>query len=234
MDTHFQTTELFSDTIAQLNHKIQILVEKDKNQATRAMHCQTLVNINWQEINVAPLLERISYIDEQLIAVREGNIALKEINQKILKQKNQVDDADQDLRNKKVEHSTSLANFNRYQEKLTQLQQDPSIIPLTPYQKQQLDDRFANFKKPVSLDEAFDKADNEFTTLAMNIFTNFGFQMIVATPLRAVMTLEPFIGGACFVDIIDRRHSAILLIEYDREHQRLRLPEISANAEIAS
>ncbi|MBS0349968.1 MAG: ATP-binding protein [Proteobacteria bacterium] len=479
-----------ADTIAQLNHKIQILVEKDNNQADRAMHCQTLVNINWQEIDVAPLLERISYIDEKLIAVREGNVALKEINQKILKQKKQVDEADQDLRNKKVEHTTSVATFNRYQEKLTQLQQDPSIILLTPYQKQQLDDRFANFKKPVNLenldslttsvlqaivkeledinrdihknerivessfadfkrswpmdagdvdtslasaqdyfakltrletdglpayehrffellqsqshqnmadlssrlnqarkailermdlvneslgqapfnpgthlrievkdrqlveikefkqtiqeilayalgddralaearfttlqelvnrlgsqdseqkrwrecvldvrqhvefiareidtkgfevevyrsgagksggqrqklattclaaalryqlgghhlsvpmyapvilDEAFDKADNEFTTLAMNIFTNFGFQMIVATPLRAVMTLEPFIGGACFVDISDRRHSAILLIEYDREHQCLRLPKIvdeEANLEI--
>ncbi len=78
---------------------------------------------------------------------------------------------------------------------------------------------------PVILDEAFDKADNEFTTLAMNIFTNFGFQMIVATPLRAVMTLEPFIGGACFVDISDRRHSGVLLIEYDDNQQRLKLPE---------
>lgn len=60
---------------------------------------------------------------------------------------------------------------------------------------------------PVVLDEAFDKADNEFTALAMNIFTNFGFQMVVATPLKSVMTLEPFIGGACFVDISDRRVS---------------------------
>ncbi len=77
---------------------------------------------------------------------------------------------------------------------------------------------------PVILDEAFDKADNEFTALAMNIFTNFGFQMIVATPLKSVMTLEPFIGGACFVDISDRRHSGILLIEYDTERQRLNLP----------
>ncbi len=50
------------------------------------------------------------------------------------------------------------------------------------------------------LDEAFDKADNEFTALAMNIFDNFGFQMVVATPLKSVMTLEPFIGGACFVE----------------------------------
>ncbi len=78
---------------------------------------------------------------------------------------------------------------------------------------------------PVVLDEAFGKADNEFTELAMRIFTNFGFQMIVATPLKSVMTLEPFIGGACFVDITDRKRSATLQIEYDRERQRLNLPE---------
>lgn len=80
---------------------------------------------------------------------------------------------------------------------------------------------------PVVLDEAFDKADNEFTALAMNIFAQFGFQMIVATPLKSVMTLEPFIGGACFVDIVDRRQSSALMIEYDSERQRLNLPERS-------
>ncbi|XHR27494.1 MAG: ATP-binding protein [Chthoniobacteraceae bacterium] len=78
---------------------------------------------------------------------------------------------------------------------------------------------------PVVLDEAFDKADNEFTELSMNIFVNFGFQMIVATPLKAVMTLEPFIGGACFVDIADRRISSVLLIEYDTDARKLKLPE---------
>jgi uncharacterized protein YPO0396 len=78
---------------------------------------------------------------------------------------------------------------------------------------------------PVVLDEAFDKADNEFTALAMNIFANFGFQMIVATPLKSVMTLEPFIGGACFVDIRERKASSVLMIEYDDERQRLELAE---------
>jgi len=38
------------------------------------------------------------------------------------------------------------------------------------------------------------------------------------------MTLEPFIGGACFVDINDRRVSSVLLIEYDSDSQRLNLP----------
>ncbi|MDR6674748.1 uncharacterized protein YPO0396 [Xanthomonas translucens] len=79
----------------------------------------------------------------------------------------------------------------------------------------------------VVLDEAFDKADNEFTALAMNIFENFGFQMVVATPLKSVMTLEPFIGGACFVEISGRHNSGVLLIEYDEQAHRLKLPERS-------
>ena len=83
---------------------------------------------------------------------------------------------------------------------------------------------------PVVLDEAFGKADNEFTELAMNIFRRFGFQMIVATPLKSVMTLEPFIGGACFVDIAERKRSATLPIAYDQEQQRLDLPEHGATA----
>ena len=77
----------------------------------------------------------------------------------------------------------------------------------------------------VVLDEAFDKADAEFTRTAMNIFTTFGFQMVVATPLKSVMTLEPFIGGACYVHNTDRRSSSVLRIDYDREHRRLDLPQ---------
>jgi uncharacterized protein YPO0396 len=86
---------------------------------------------------------------------------------------------------------------------------------------------------PVILDEAFDKADSEFTTLAMQIFTNFGFQMIIATPLKSVMTLEPFIGGACLVDIRERQHSGVLLIEYDTERQKLQLADTAHDAQAA-
>jgi len=87
------------------------------------------------------------------------------------------------------------------------------------------EDRAVPQYAPVVLDEAFDKADNEFTAQAMTIFAKFGFQMIVATPLKSVMTLEPFIGGACFVDIAERRQSGVLMIEYDHDRQRLKLPE---------
>jgi uncharacterized protein YPO0396 len=96
------------------------------------------------------------------------------------------------------------------------------------------DDQGLPLYAPVVLDEAFDQADNEFTALAMNIFTQFGFQMIVATPLKLVMTLEPFIGGACFVSIAERRRSGVLMIEYDNERQRLKLPEQSHDEAHAS
>jgi uncharacterized protein YPO0396 len=75
----------------------------------------------------------------------------------------------------------------------------------------------------VALDEAMDKSDAEFTALAMNIFKTFGFQMVVATPLKSVMTLEPFVGGACFVHIRDRKSSAVIPIAYDDETMRLQL-----------
>jgi uncharacterized protein YPO0396 len=471
-------------TITRLGGEIDALVDQDNNRANRAMQCQTLVNLQWQEIDVSPLLERIAAIERQVREAREGNAALLQISERIGKQKDLVGQADNTLRDAKVAHRSVLDQIEKSRQKLDSLLQDVTIVPLTPHQNKGLDERFAkqadtvrldtldkmttaveralnaeieeinrgigdcekaietrfaDFKRqwpmdagdmdtslasapdffaklvrletdglpaheqrffellqnqsnqnlaalstylndarkailermelvndslsqvpfnrstnqrtylhidasdrqladvkefkqelqqalshawsddrefaesrflvlrrlvdrlasqdpeqkrwresvldvrqhvefigyeideggvtvdtyrsgasrsggqrqklattclaaalryqlggndhgvpmyaPVVLDEAFDKADNEFTALAMNIFANFGFQMIVATPLKSVMTLEPFIGGACFVDISDRRVSGILLIEYDAGRQRLKLPE---------
>ncbi len=85
----------------------------------------------------------------------------------------------------------------------------------------------------VVLDEAFDKADAEFTAMAMNIFKTFGFQMVVATPMKSVMTLEPFIGGACYIHIKDRKKSEAIPIEYDTGTQRLKLTEVLPHGETA-
>lgn len=76
----------------------------------------------------------------------------------------------------------------------------------------------------VMMDEAFDKADAEFTAIAVNIFNTFGFQMVVATPMKSVMTLEPFIGGACVVHNADRKTSTVLRIDYEHAQRRLALP----------
>lgn len=478
-----QAQELAAEVSA-LENKIKALTEQDNSRTERVRHCQTLVNLQWQEIDVVPLLDRISAIEKLIREVREGNRTLQEIAARIVEQKSLVLQAEEDLRRTRVTHEKTLGQMKEAEGNLTALESDPSIVPLTSDQKAGLDecygqitdsvrldtlDRvttsvvqalnkeaeeinraiadcekkiesiFTDFKRawpmdagdldatlssapdffakltrleadglpaheqrffellqnqshqnlaalstylndarkailermelvneslsqvpfnqstsqrtylhidasdrqlqdvrefkqdiqqalshawsedrelaetrflalrklverlssqdpeqkrwcesvldvrrhvefigreidedgveveiyrsgagksggqrqklaatclaaalryqlgqndlgvpmyaPVVLDEAFDKADDEFTALAMNIFNNFGFQMIVATPLKSVMTLEPFIGGACFVDISDRRVSGVLLIEYDSDQQRLNLPD---------
>ena len=61
----------------------------------------------------------------------------------------------------------------------------------------------------VIMDEAFDKADSNFTRMAMNIFTEFGFHMVLATPLKLLQTLEDYIGAMAVVTCRDFQDSRI-------------------------
>lgn len=67
----------------------------------------------------------------------------------------------------------------------------------------------------VLLDEAFDKADSSFTRMAMDVFAQFGFQMILATPKKLIQTLEPYVGVISYVSCTDHRdsHVAHLVLE---------------------
>jgi uncharacterized protein YPO0396 len=73
----------------------------------------------------------------------------------------------------------------------------------------------------VVFDEAFAASDPAFTELMMKIFISFGFQLVLATPMKAVRTLEPFIGGAHVVTNKTRGASAAVSIEYDMTSRRL-------------
>lgn len=64
----------------------------------------------------------------------------------------------------------------------------------------------------VILDEAFDKADAEFTRMAMDVFVAFGFHMVLATPLKLLQTLEAYVGGVGLARCRDFRHSTIGLV----------------------
>jgi hypothetical protein len=69
--------------LSRLGGEIDKLSDQDKNRATRAMQCQTLVNLQWQEIDVLPLLDRISTIERQIREAREGNTTLLQISEQI-------------------------------------------------------------------------------------------------------------------------------------------------------
>lgn len=79
----------------------------------------------------------------------------------------------------------------------------------------------------VALDEAFSNADADFTKQAMGVFDKFGFQMLIANPLKAVQPLEPFIGGALYVSIHNNRSKAVRL-EYNEDKEQLMFDEKTA------
>ncbi len=66
----------------------------------------------------------------------------------------------------------------------------------------------------VALDEAFDKTDPEFTRAGLEVFTNFGFQLLLATPLKMLQTLEDYVGGAVLV-LNDDGRSRLEVLQFD-------------------
>jgi uncharacterized protein YPO0396 len=53
---------------------------------------------------------------------------------------------------------------------------------------------------PLMLDEAFSKSDETFAAQALSVFEEFGFQLIIAAPIRMSGIVEPFIGQAILVE----------------------------------
>lgn len=67
----------------------------------------------------------------------------------------------------------------------------------------------------VFLDEAFDRADQDFARMAMDIFVAFGFHMILVTPKKLLQTLEDYVGGITLVRNSDRRDSQLSRTTWD-------------------
>lgn len=69
----------------------------------------------------------------------------------------------------------------------------------------------------VVLDEAFDKADAEFTRAAMEAFSKFGFHMILATPEKLLQTVQDYIGGVLMVNSPDRKHAYTSSLTFEED-----------------
>jgi len=85
----------------------------------------------------------------------------------------------------------------------------------------------------IVLDEAFMRTDNVFTRQCMEIFQVFKFQMIIATPLKSVMAIEPYVGGATFVNIKERKFTEAMELSYDAVNKRFAVSEEMQHAMVA-
>lgn len=76
----------------------------------------------------------------------------------------------------------------------------------------------------IVLDEAFDKADSRYTRNAMEVFREFGFHMILATPQKLLQTLEPYVGAITSVSNPDRHASRLANVVFSVDDPQLIVP----------
>ena len=68
----------------------------------------------------------------------------------------------------------------------------------------------------VVIDEAFDKADHTFTAAGLEVFRAFGFQLLLATPMKMLQTIDDYVGGVVMVTHVPGRGSTLQEMHYDR------------------
>lgn len=66
----------------------------------------------------------------------------------------------------------------------------------------------------VVLDEAFDKTDIHFTRAGLEVFRSFGFQLLLATPLKMLQTIEEYVGGAAVVSKSAENTSSVAAVTF--------------------
>ncbi|MBK7819893.1 MAG: hypothetical protein IPJ61_02150 [Tessaracoccus sp.] len=69
----------------------------------------------------------------------------------------------------------------------------------------------------VVIDEAFDKADHTFTQAGLEVFRTFGFQLLLATPMKMLQTIDDYVGGVVMVTNQPGRGSMLQQLHYDVE-----------------
>ncbi|MGO3152033.1 MAG: ATP-binding protein [Galactobacter sp.] len=67
----------------------------------------------------------------------------------------------------------------------------------------------------IVLDEAFDKADSAYTRRALDVFREFGFHLLLATPQKLLSTIEPYIGGITVVSNPTRNRSQLAAVPWE-------------------
>lgn len=84
----------------------------------------------------------------------------------------------------------------------------------------------------VIFDEAFDKADSRYTRMALDVFVEFGFQLVLATPQKLLQTIEPYVGAVTSVENPTRRHSLLSSLDWESARRAEAAPEAAPHAHL--
>ncbi len=109
-----------AERVARLEEEIRALTAREEEGDARALQCQLLVNIRWQEMDAAPVLERLAAVEAQLLEARRGNAALRRLGEEVEAQRLRVAAADDDLRAARVQREVVSRDVEEARRRLEQ------------------------------------------------------------------------------------------------------------------
>ncbi len=176
---------------------------------------QTIAEGTWNEDDITTAELRYKRISKIIDRLKSGEYADRMWRQSCLDTRQHVSFIAKELDvsgNVQGVHSSDAGLSGGQKQKLV-------IFCLAAALRYQLADEEQQFPSygTVILDEAFDKADYSFAATAMNIFHAFGFHMVLATPLKLLRTLEPYIGEIAAVHCEESKHSLLQIVSIDEE-----------------
>lgn len=173
---------------------------------------KSIVDGNWANENLAAAENRFAVLANIMHRLGSSDRVDREWRTRVLDTREHVSFIAEEVdRNGKVHnvHDSSAGLSGGQRQKLVVF----CLAAALRYQLAVPEADFSNYGT-VILDEAFDKADAEYTRMAMDIFVAFGFQMILATPGKLLQTLEPYIGAVTVVTNPDRKGSQLTNVEF--------------------
>lgn len=130
--------------------KLRSLDAENQSRSQRALGCQMVSNLQWQEVDIDSLLQRIQTIDKTVLELQEGNQVLQDLERRIQDQRRVVDRAGQALLDTRAEVKRIEQELRNYYSELEGLR--GHSFALSEIQKAELSKYFNALGQPLKLE----------------------------------------------------------------------------------
>lgn len=146
-----QEAQDLSRRIEELRRAIDRITEAGRDGDERRLHCQTLVNLSWPEIDVETTVSRIAGIERDLKLARKGNEALAGIEKRITGLVPELQAADKRCQRLRTELSVVERDIREDEKQLERARRESASLPISEAQRLGLDERLAGESDAVSI-----------------------------------------------------------------------------------
>ena len=140
-----------AEAIESVKREIEAIEAGDERRDERVLHCQTLANLRWDEIDVTPVVERLAAIAQEIESIQASNASLAQLEQMIESERGRLEDAQKALQNMELDLRDAERQQRDAQSDLEKIDRTLAQSTLTVEQREGLASRFETLERNITL-----------------------------------------------------------------------------------